>query len=143
MTLALPAKPRTAPRLDALRRADWLTGQRARAYGWLLLAVSLAVTVGWVAASRGGLDPMGKPLGTDFTSFWTASKLALSGAPASAWDIPVHHAQQTALFGRDTGYAAFFYPPTYLLICLPLAALPYLASLGAWLCATGALYWRM
>jgi len=143
MTLALPAKPRTAPRLDALRRADWLTGQRARAYGWLLLAVSLAVTVGWVAASRGGLDPMGKPLGTDFTSFWTASKLALSGAPASAWDIPVHHAQQTALFGRDTGYAAFFYPPTYLLICLPLAALPYLASLGAWLCASGALYWRM
>jgi hypothetical protein len=142
MTFAVPAKPRQL-RLDALRRADWLTGARARAYGWILLGVSLVVVAGWVIVSRGGLDPTGKPLGTDFTSFWTASKLALAGSPAKAWDIAAHHAQQTALFGRDTGYAAFFYPPTYLLICLPLAALPYLASLAAWLGATGALYWRI
>ena len=65
------------------------------------------------------------------------------GRRRSAYDITAHHAQQTALFGRDTGYAAFFYPPIYLLICLPLAAAPYLASLAAWLTATGALYWRM
>jgi alpha-1,2-mannosyltransferase len=142
MSLAVPAKP-PPPRLDALRRADWLTGARARAYGWILLGVSLVVVAGWVVASPGGLDPTGKPLGTDFTSFWTASKLALAGTPAKAWDIGAHHAQQTALFGRDTGYAAFFYPPTYLLICLPLAALPYLASLAIWLGATGALYGRM
>ena len=143
MTFALPAKSRRPLGLDALRRADWLTGERARAYGWILLGVSLVVVVGWALASRGGLDPTGKPLGTDFTSFWTASKLALSGTPARAYDIAAHHAQQTALFGRDTGYAAFFYPPTYLLICLPLATLPYLASLAAWLGATGTLYWRM
>ena len=130
-------------RLDLLSRADWLTEGRARAYGWLLLVVTAAIAAGWVAASRGGLDPTGKPLGTDFTSFWTASKLALSGAPQSAYDVSAHHAQQVALFGHDTGYAAFFYPPIFLLICLPLAGLPYLASLAAWLAATGALYWRM
>jgi len=129
--------------LDALSRADWLTAGRARAWGWLLLGVTAVIAIGWVAASRGGLDPTGKPLGTDFTSFWAASKLALAGAPAAAYDVSAHHAQQTALFGRDTGYAAFFYPPIFLLICLPLALLPYLVSLAAWLVATGALYWRM
>ena len=101
------------------------------------------IVVGWVAASHRGLDLTGKPLGTDFTSFWTASKLALGGAPQSAYDVGAHHAQQVALFGDDTGYAAFFYPPIFLLICLPLAALPYLASLAAWLAVTGAAYWRM
>lgn len=142
MTLAAPSR---APplRLGALSRADWLSAKRARAWGWLLLGVTAVIAIGWIATARGGLDLTGKPLGTDFTSFWTASKLALAGSPARAYDVAAHHAQQTAMFGRDTGYAAFFYPPIFLLICLPLAALPYLASLGAWLAATGALYWRM
>ena len=56
--------------------------------------------------------------------------------------MAVHHAQENAIFGRDTGYAAFFYPPVFLLICLPLGLLPYLAALAAWLVATGAAYWR-
>ena len=129
--------------LDALSRADWLTAGRARAWGWLLLVVTAVIAIGGIAATRDGLDVTGKPLGTDFISFWTASKLALTGSPASAYDAAAHHAQQSALFGRDTGYAAFFYPPIFLLICLPLALLPHLASLAAWLTATGALYWRM
>jgi hypothetical protein len=140
-----PTLTRSAPPawLDALSRADWLTAQRARAWGWLLLAVTALIAAGWIAASRGGLDPTGKPLGTDFTSFWTASRLALAGSPQAAYDVAAHRAQQAALFGHDTGYAAFFYPPMFLLLCLPLAGLPYLAALAAWLVATGALYWRM
>ena len=55
------------------------------------------------------------------------------GLAQRADDIAAHHAQQTAIFGRDTGYAAFFYPPIFLLVCLPLAVLPYLAALAAWL----------
>jgi len=140
MTLAAPNRAPLG--LGALSRADWLTAKRARAWGWLLLGVTAVIGLAWIVTARGGLDLAGKPLGTDFTSFWTASKLALSGSPASAYDVAAHHAQQTAIFGRDTGYAAFFYPPIFLLICLPLAALPYLASLAAWLAATGALYWR-
>lgn len=140
-----PAAPNRAPprRLGALSQADWLTANRARAWGWLLLAVTALIALAWVGAARGGLDVTGKPLGTDFTSFWAASKLALAGSPARAYDAAAHHAQQTAIFGRDTGYAAFFYPPIFLMICLPLATLPYLAALAAWLTATGALYWRM
>jgi len=142
MTLAITQR-RPAAGFDTLRRADWLTSQRARTYGWLLLAVTLAVVAIWVGSARSGIDPAGKPLGTDFTSFWTASRLALAGSPRGAYDVSAHHAQQIAIFGRDTGYAAFFYPPIFLLICLPLATLPYFVALAAWLAATGALYWRM
>jgi hypothetical protein len=130
--------------LASLRDAPWLTPERARGYALVFLALFALAALGWVAASRGGLDPLGKPLGTDFQSFWTASQLALSGRPADAYDPAVHAAAQRAAFaGRDVGYAAFFYPPVYLLICLPLALLPYLPALAAWLAATGYAYWRM
>jgi hypothetical protein len=126
--------------VEALRRGDWLTPARARAYVSILFWISAAATVAWIGLSRGGLDLTGKPLGTDFMSFWTASQLALGGAPAAAYDVGLHHARQTALFGHDVGYAAFFYPPIYLLICLPLALVPYFASLALWLGLTGLAY---
>ncbi len=98
----------------------------------------LTVTfVAYLATSRHGLDLAGRPIGTDFASFWTASQLALSEQPAQAWDPVNHHAAQKAVFGADVVYAAFFYPPPYLLACLPLALAPYGPSLVVWLLATG------
>jgi hypothetical protein len=124
--------------LDTLRRADWLSPARARAYLWLIALASVIGACGYVYLSRSGLDPMGKPLGTDFASFWTASGLALDGHPQLAWSVEAHRAAQSDKFGEAAGYAAFFYPPPYLLICLPLALLPYGASLAVWLTVTGA-----
>lgn len=126
--------------IAALRRADWLDASRASAWRNVLLAMSAVAVAGWVALSHGGLDRLGKPLGTDFLSFYAASKLALWGHPAAAYDVEAHRAAQAAVFGRDVGYFAFFYPPLFLLICAPLAALPYLAALAAWLGATGAAF---
>ncbi len=84
----------------------------------------------WVICPSGGVDPTGKPPGTDFVSSWTASELALRHAPAAVYDMAAHHAAQTALFGQAASrYTAFFYPPVFLLICLPLATVPYLAAL--------------
>ena len=142
MTLAAPLDRRPASLLAPLRRADWLTAERARAYGWIWLGLTAVIAVGWVLASKGGLDPTGKPIGTDFVSFWSASQLALGGHPSGAYDVATHHAREIALAGRDTGYAAFFYPPIFLLVCLPLALAPYLVSLALWLAVTGAAYWR-
>ncbi len=140
MTHVAP-RPWSAPLVTALREAPWLTRERALAYSRILLAMSLAAVVIWTALADGGLDRMGKPLGTDYASFWTASQLALAGHPLQVYDVAAHHAAQTRLFGRDVGYAAFFYPPIYLLICLPLALLPYFASLAVWLGVTGLAYW--
>ncbi len=124
----------------ALRDADWLDAGRARGYANLFFGVSLVAIIAWIALSHHGFDVAGKPLGTDFVSFWTASNLALEGAPTDAYNVAAHWREQTALFGRDIGYTAFFYPPTFLLLCLPLAIAPYFVALALWLATTLAAY---
>jgi alpha-1,2-mannosyltransferase len=129
--------------VSLFRDADWLTRERVRAYFWILFALTAAATVGWIALSHDGLDRLGKPLGTDFMSFWAASRIALSGHPALVYDPDVHAAAERAAFASaPVGYAAYFYPPLYLLLCLPLALMPYLGALAAWLGLSGALCWR-
>jgi len=133
-----PARLRFDLHVTLLRDANWLTEHRARAWCRILAVITLVVTLAWIGLSHHGLDITGKPLGTDFISFWTASRLALEGHPALAYDLPAHLAEQYALFpslaSRST-YSAFFYPPTFLLLCLPLALLPYLVALSIWLVA--------
>jgi hypothetical protein len=61
----------------------------------------------------------------------------LEGHPAAAYQIESHAGVEQELFpsGRF-GYFAFFYPPPFLLLCMPLAALSYLPALIAWLGVT-------
>jgi hypothetical protein len=126
-----------------LREAEWLTPERARAYPRLLLVLTGMTMGGWIALSHGGLDRLGRPLGTDFLSFWAASKLALAGRSTAVYALASHAAAERSAYpGAPIGYAAFFYPPLYLLVCLPLALLPYLPALIAWLGATGYTCWR-
>nr|WP_245214704.1 glycosyltransferase family 87 protein [Pararoseomonas indoligenes] len=87
------------------------------------------------------LDPQGKAIGTDFLSFYAASDLALHAGPAEAYSVAAHAAAQRRIAGAAVDYAAFFYPPVFLLLVLPLATLPYLPALAVWLAATGTGYW--
>ncbi|MGA8611911.1 MAG: glycosyltransferase family 87 protein [Xanthobacteraceae bacterium] len=129
--------------VNALRNANWLTAERAQGYSRVLFFVSLAAVVAWIALSRGGLDVRGLPLGTDFISFYAASKLALSGHPDLVYNLADHLAAQQAIFGgAQLDYTAFFYPPLFLLICLPLALVPYFPALAAWLAITSFACWR-
>jgi alpha-1,2-mannosyltransferase len=137
------ATPPSSRLVTALSEAPWLTRERATAYGRIFLVMSVGGLIVWVALSSGGLDRLGKPLGTDFIIFWTGSKLALSGHAARVYDLAAHHAEESRLFQRDVGYSPFFYPPIYLLVCLPLALMPYFAALAAWLAVTGLAYWRV
>ncbi len=93
-----------------LAAGPWLDADRATAARRVLLAVMLAVAIGWIAASRGGIDPAGKPIGTDYASFWAAGRLALAGHADAAWNVAAHWAVQREAFGADVAYAAFFYP---------------------------------
>src|SRR5271166_3233550 len=94
----------------ALTDCAFLDAERARAYARILLAVTLVGALGWIALSSGGLDRYGKPIGTDFVGFYTASRLALEGRPELAYDVAAHWAAQKALFGPKLCYTAFFYP---------------------------------
>jgi hypothetical protein len=84
----------------------------------------------------------GYPLATDFSVYWCASKLALSGQAALAYNIDELHKVQLQFFGPNYRYgkAGWFYPPYYFFIALPLGLLPYLASLTIWLLVTFGIY---
>lgn len=127
--------------LSPIRDADWMTPVRAVAYRNILLMTQVLAAVTIVAGAHNGLDFGGRPIGTDFISFWTASKIALTAAPSQVYDATVHWAVQREAFGGvPLNYTAFFYPPVFLLICLPLALLPYGWALVCWLAVTGAAF---
>jgi alpha-1,2-mannosyltransferase len=115
-----------------------MTGSRAIAYRNVLLVMLGLSTLFFLGLSKNGIDPLGRPIGTDFISFWAAATVAATGHPAAVYDIATHWAAQQAQFPDvKLPYTAFFYPPVYLLFCMPLALLPYFWSLGIWLLATG------
>ena len=132
--------------ISTLREAPWLGPRRALAWGWMFAGAAVLACVALMIMTRLGTapDPIGRPLGTDFSSFWTAGQLALAGDPAAAYRPEAHAAAQHATFSAGEGYAsdyyAFFYPPPFLLLCLPLAVLPYGLAVIAWIAATGAGY---
>ncbi|MCB1544354.1 MAG: DUF2029 domain-containing protein [Methylobacteriaceae bacterium] len=126
--------------LIRIREADWLDAARARAYPRIIAAIVLLALLGLVLTANGVVDSRGEPIGTDFSNFWSASKLALMGEPAAAYDMARQYAVQKQEFGPQTGFYPFFYPPIYLLICYPLAALPYLTALAIWIAVTGYAY---
>jgi hypothetical protein len=123
-----------------LRSGRWLTAERARAYTLILLALYGVAVIGWIALSGGLIDPNGKPIGTDFSSFYAAGSLALEGRAADVYNMAAHHAREQQLFGEATPYYGWLYPPLFLLVVTPLALLPYPLALAVWQGATLALY---
>ena len=115
---------------------------RAVAFARMLLLVLAIVFLFFVAAPLIYPLPPGAHVARDFVSFWAASKLALHGQALAVYNTAAHAAVQSALYATPPNdHEAFFYPPLYLLICLPLALLPAIASAVIWLGATTALYW--
>ena len=116
-----------------LRTAPWLTADRARVYATLLGAF-MAAFLAWILAVTLS-HPSNKPIGLDFDAFWAAAHLAAAGHPASAYDNVVIEATERAATALPPGYLAFYYPPTFLLLLLPLGLLGYSAALAAFLVA--------
>ena len=116
--------------LSILREGDFLTRERIRLWTAAILFGYAAGIVFLVATAHGGSDYQGRPLGSDFSSFYAAGRLALNGQ--SPFDQALLHHMQQDLFGKDTPYYSFSYPPIFLLIMAPLANLPYWAALAIW-----------
>ena len=125
---------------QALRSGRWLTADRARAYSVILLAFYAIAVIGWIALSDGLIDRNGKPIGTDFASFYAAGSLALEGHAAGIYDMAAHYAREQQIFGAATPYYGWLYPPIFLLVAVPLALLPYAVALIVWQGASLALY---
>ena len=79
----------------------------------------------------------GQPIASDFANYWTASSMALSGNPTAPYDINKLFGLEMKIFGASGPLGVgWYYPPTFLLIVLPLALLPYLPALFTWLAST-------
>jgi alpha-1,2-mannosyltransferase len=115
---------------QALQSGEWLTPARARAYSLILLGLCTIAIVTWVALSVDLIDRNGKPIGTDFSSFYAAGSTALEGHAAEAYDPSLHHAREQKLFGPETPYYSWNYPPVFFLVAAPLALLPYPLALA-------------
>jgi hypothetical protein len=123
-----------------LRSGDWLSPARIRRIAVAVLIASLAGLLFVLATADGRNDYQGRPIGTDFSSFYAAGTYALEGTAAAPYAPAQQHAREQALFGAATPFYAWQYPPFFLLIAAGLALLPYLDALALWQGATFAFY---
>ncbi len=120
------------------RYGPWLSPARIRRVA-TCVAVGTVLCLFFLAATAHGLsDYSGRPLGTDFSSFYAAGRLVQLGS--NPYEPGALHAMQQRIFGAGTPYYGFAYPPFFLLLARPLAMLPYLLSLAVWQAGTFAIY---
>jgi alpha-1,2-mannosyltransferase len=133
---AILANRRIEPMIEILRSGNFLTRARLRVYP-LILIIGYALSLGFMfATSQGGMDQFGRPLGTDFSEVYAAGVFVRAGEPAKPFDNPAHQAMQERLFGADTPFYSWGYPPYFLAFAGLLAFLPYLGALIFWQGAT-------
>lgn len=128
--------------LAPLREAAWLNAERATIAGWMLLVGLVLIMAYMLGTSQNGINSRGLPIWGDFTCYFTASWLSLRGAAAFAYDAAVMRGAQVEVLGGDYGFLPFFYPPLWLLLCLPLALVPYAAAHAAFIGGTALACWR-
>ncbi len=117
---------------------------RAAQLGVFVLAALTLVAAAFFAMKMAGwLDPAGaKPLALDFDAFWSAARIAVLQGARPAYDNAVIEAFERAHTAMMApGYLAFYYPPSFMLLCLPLALLPYAGALLAFEAVQAALLW--
>ena len=87
----------------------------------------------WEPAIKGRsnlVDRYGGVVGFDFSHYYSASFLALNGKPALAYNSDILQALIQHITGVKFKEYAYLYPPTFLLIILPLSLFPYPGCTG-------------
>ncbi|MFL6688806.1 MAG: glycosyltransferase family 87 protein [Alphaproteobacteria bacterium] len=126
--------------VETLRSGEFLTRERLRLWAVALL-IGYAFAIGYLFATAHGLnDYQGRPLGTDFSDIYTAGRAALHGDALSPFDPAQQYRHEQEIFGRTVPFFGWHYPPFFLLVAAPLAALAYVPSLIVWQLGTLALY---
>lgn len=125
---------------EGIASGIWLSAARLRAYSLILLALALLALGALLVTARGLNDYAGRPLGTDFSNVYAAGKYVLDANPAAPFSPPLQHRKEQEIFGENTPFYGWHYPPIFLFLAAALASLPYLAALALWQASTLALY---
>ena len=137
-----------------LARGDWLTPERIRRIGIVFAVMALLVLGGnaWLRTTHGLTDADGLQLGGDFINYWAGAHLAADGQAIRVYDIHGFLDYQRSHTAPNADFKWYSYPPTALVLSLPLAALDFVPALVFWLvsgiaiCAVllaRSLEWRM
>ena len=123
------------------RLERWLTPARLHAAVRSLLIVQVLGFAFMVAGTHGAFAPEPIPhTTTDFASFYAAGWLADETSPASAYDPAAHSVAEAKIIAPGVEEKRFLNPPVFLLICAPLARLPYLLAFALFEAATFVLW---
>ena len=125
--------------LETLRTGAWLTRERMRLVAFAVLGASVIGFGSLVVTANGNIDVLGRPLGTDFSNIYAAGTYVLEGRPDAPFDPALQVARERALFGQQTPFYGWHYPPFFLFVAGLLALMPYGTALAVWQGATLAL----
>ena len=117
--------------MEGLAAGRWVTRERVTRIAAISAACGFAMLLFLWLARHGTVDYYGKPVGSDFTAFWNAGRIADAGDAARAWDQRLLNDTIRATHGAEYG-TAWIYPPVFLFAAAPLGALPYLPALFLW-----------
>jgi hypothetical protein len=119
----------------AFLKGDWLTGERVRRIGIIFAAIALVVLGGdaWLRSTHGVTDADGQQLGRDFINYWAGAHLAADGQAVRVYDIEGFLDYQRSQTAPNAHFKWYSYPPTALVLSLPLAALGFVPALVFWL----------
>jgi hypothetical protein len=119
--------------VDLFRTGNWLSRQRVIVIAAMAGLASLASLVWLFGFGHDALDPVGRPLGTDFSQVYAAGRMVLDGHSAHVWNWPKHFAVQQQIHHSTTvDLYGWHYPPPFLLIATALAFLAYIPALVVW-----------
>lgn len=102
---------------------------RINIYPIFLLIIFSAIIALQIKGTKENIAPNGKPLGTDYITFWAAAKMASEGIAQEAYDPEkIVEFEKQAAPVESIWY--WFYPPSFLLIISNIATDEYLESLA-------------
>lgn len=118
-----------------LSRGDWLTTERIRRIGIVFAVMALIVLGGdaWLRSTHGVTDADGQQLGRDFINYWAGAHLAAHGEAVRVYDINGFLEYQRSQTAPNADFKWYSYPPTALVLSLPLAGLDFIPALVFWL----------
>lgn len=115
--------------ISLVRDPTWLTLQRVAFYSGALLLLYLSAAIGQLLNAHHLIFQSGQCVGGDFVDYYAASVAALRGDATSVYNVHLQHIMEASVMGgRDFGVLVFSYPPTNLLMVLPLSLLPFASS---------------
>ncbi len=132
MTTARETPGRRVP--FAYAPSPGLIGAAARC--WVAISAIAILSEFYGQTAKGLTDGKLQPFGADFVNYWTAAYLGLTGRAHEIYDWRAFHAAQEAVVGAPIGPFHYSYPPVLIILTLPLALLPYVPALFAWLAAS-------